>query len=113
MNGSRSRSVNILAPTRSMILIHFTSMIELSTESTGILTVDIQRSVTIPNPTTATLAIRFDATFRLANPSIANTDTQIMNNIPISTDPPDQNAKSPKINDTTQNQRSEIIAIRF
>ncbi len=113
MNASRRRSVNILAPTRSMIPIHFTSMIELSTDSRGICTVDIQRIVSIPNPITATLARRFDAALRLANPRIPNTDTQIKNNIPIPTDPPDQNAKRPKTNDITQNHRSEIIAIKF
>ncbi len=74
---------------------------------------DIQRIVSIPNPITATLARRFDAVLRLANPRIPNTDTQIKNNIPIPTDPPDLNAKSPKTNDITQNHRSEIIAIKF
>ena len=113
MNASRSLRVNILAPMRSMILIHFMSMIELSAEFTGISTVDIQSSVTIPKPITATLARRFDATLILANPRIANTDTQTKNNIPISTDPPDQNANNPNTNDTIQNQRREIIAIRF
>lgn len=113
MNASRRRSVNILAPTRSMIPMHFTRMIELSTDSRGIFAVEIQNSVNIPNPMTATLARRFDAALRLAKPRIPNTDTQIKNNILIPTDPPDQNAKSPKTNDITQNHRSEIIAIKF
>lgn len=112
-NASRRRRVNIQAPTSKIMLIHFTSMIVLPTDAIGIFAVDIQRNVTIPNPITATLASRFDAILRLANPRSANTDTPVKNSIPIPIDPPDQNATSPRRNDMIQKQRSEIIVIKL
>ncbi len=74
---------------------------------------DIQRNVMIPNPMTATVASRFDAILRLANPRIANTDTQVKNSISIPIHPPNQNATNARRKDTIQNQRSEIRAIKF